>query len=162
RRETEWLSRKAAARTRKASSRIEDAAKRREELAELKYRNAAAGSVGIDFAGTGRQTRKLLSAAGLSNALGGKGLFSWLGLTLSPRDKLGLLGGNGSGKSTLLRVLSGEVTPDAGSVMHADGLRVVVFEQGRASLDPNLSLRRALCPNGDTVVIDGKPQHVMA
>ncbi|MFO0843023.1 MAG: ATP-binding cassette domain-containing protein, partial [Gemmataceae bacterium] len=38
RRETEWLGRKAAARTRKAASRIEDAANRREELAELKYR----------------------------------------------------------------------------------------------------------------------------
>ena len=51
RRETEWLGRKAAARTRKAGSRIEDAAQRREELAELQYRNAAAGAAGIDFVG---------------------------------------------------------------------------------------------------------------
>ena len=162
RRETEWLSRKAAARTRKASSRIEDAANRRDELAELKYRNAAGGAAGIDFAGTGRQTRKLLTASGIAKAMGGKPLFANLDLNLSPGDKLGLLGANGSGKSTLLRVLAGELEPDAGAVTRAEGLRVVVFEQGRASLDPNLTLRRALCPNGDTVVIDGKPQHVMA
>ena len=62
RRETEWLGRKAAARTRKAGSRIEDADRRREELGELKYRNAAAGAAGIDFVATGRQTRKLLTA----------------------------------------------------------------------------------------------------
>src|SRR6266700_921438 len=43
RRETEWLGRKAAARTRKAVSRIEAAGRRREELAELNYRTAATG-----------------------------------------------------------------------------------------------------------------------
>ena len=58
---------------------------------------------------------------------------------LTPGTKLGLLGPNGSGKSTLLRVLAGESAPDAGTVTRADGLRVVVFEQGRASLDPTLT-----------------------
>src|SRR5439155_13944360 len=48
RRETEWLGRKAAARTRKASSRIDDAMQRREELAELEYCNASTGAAGID------------------------------------------------------------------------------------------------------------------
>jgi ATP-binding cassette subfamily F protein uup len=162
RRETEWLGRKAAARTRKASSRIEDAAKRREELEELKQRNAAAGAAGIDFAGTGRQTRKLLTASGIAKAMGGRPLFSGLDVALSPGSKLGLLGPNGSGKSTLLRVLAGQIAPEAGTVTHADSLRVVVFEQGRTELDPTLSLRKALCPHGDTVVIDGRSQHVMA
>jgi ATP-binding cassette subfamily F protein uup len=162
RRETEWLGRKAAARTRKASSRIEDAARRREELEELKYRNAAAGTATIDFVATGRQTRKLLAAAGIAKSLGGRLLFSGLDLTLSPGSKLGLLGPNGSGKSTLLRVLGGELSPDAGTVTLADGLRIVLFEQGRATLDPAATLRRALCPNGDTVMIAGRSQHVVA
>ncbi|MFO0928158.1 MAG: ABC-F family ATP-binding cassette domain-containing protein [Gemmataceae bacterium] len=162
RRETEWLGRKAAARTRKASSRIEDAARRRDELAELKYRNAAAGAAGIDFVATGRQTRKLLAAEGVSKALGGKPLFAGVDLTLAPGSKVGLLGANGSGKSTLLRVLAGDIAADTGTVTRADGLRVVTFEQGRAALDPNVSLRRALCPNGDTVTVNGQPQHVMA
>lgn len=162
RRETEWLGRKAAARTRKASSRIEDAARRREELEELKYRNAAAGAAAFDFAATGRQTRKLLAAAGIAKSLGGRPLFSGLDLTLCPGSKLGLLGPNGSGKSTLLRVLGGELAPDTGTVTLADGLRIVLFEQGRASLDPAVTLRRALCPNGDTVMNAGRPQHVVA
>src|SRR5204863_1240251 len=66
RRETEWLGRKESAQRRKSSSRIEEAAKRRAELAELKYRNAAAGAAGIDFVGTGRQSKKLLAAEGIS------------------------------------------------------------------------------------------------
>src|SRR5207245_4488460 len=44
----------------------------------------------------------------------------------------------------------------------ADGLRVVMFEQGRAALDPAVTLRRALCPNGDMVVCNGRTLHVAA
>jgi ABC transport system ATP-binding/permease protein len=162
RRETEWLGRKAAARTRKAASRIDDASQRREELAELKFRNATAASAGIDFVATGRQTRKLLNATGIAKALGGQPLFSGLDLLLSPGTKLGLLGPNGSGKSSLLRVLAGAIGPDSGTITRADGLRTVMFEQGRAALDPAILLRRALCPNGDTVLVQGRPMHVVA
>jgi ATP-binding cassette subfamily F protein uup len=162
RRETEWLGRKAAARTRKAGFRIDEAGRRREELEELKYRNAAAGTAGIDFVATGRQTRKLLTGVGLAKSLGGRALFAGLDLTLSPGTKLGLLGPNGSGKSTLLRVLSGEAVPDAGTVARAEGLRTVLFEQGRTALDPTRALRQALCPNGDTVQYRDRSLHVAA
>lgn len=162
RRETEWLGRKAAARTRKAGSRIDAAARRREELAELKYRNAATGAAGIDFVATGRQSRKLLTAQTIAKALGGRSLFSNLDVTLTPGTKLGLLGPNGSGKSTLLRVLAEEIVPDAGTITRAEGLRAVMFEQGRTNLDQSATLRRALCPNGDIVMYRERPMHVAA
>src|SRR5262245_26095722 len=146
RRETEWLGRKAAARTRKAGFRIEEAGRLREELEELKYRNAAAGTAGIDFVATGRQSRKLLTAVGIAKSLGGRALFAGLDLALSPGTRLGLLGPNGSGKSTLLHVLAGEVAADLGTITRAEGLQVVMFEQGRATLDPGATLRKALCP----------------
>ena len=162
RRETEWLGRKAAARTRKAGFRIDAAGRRREELEELKYRNAAAGAAAIDFVATGRQTRKLLMAEGLAKSLGGRSLFAGLDVMLTPGTKLGLLGPNGSGKSSFLRVLAGEIDPDAGTIGKADGLRTVMFEQGRAALDPSVTLRRALCPNGDTVICRDRSLHVAA
>lgn len=165
RRETEWLGHKARARTRKASSRIEAAADRREKLAELKFRNAAAGSAGIDFVATGRQTRKLLTATGISKSVGDdqkRPLFANLDLILSPGTKLGLLGPNGSGKSTLMRVLSGEQDPDTGSIVRAVGLQMIMFEQGRTALDPTSTLKDALCPNGETVQYRGGPMHVAA
>lgn len=162
RRETEWLGRKESAQRRKSASRIEDAARRREELAELKYRNAAAGAANIDFVATGRQSRKQLTAAGIAKSLGGRPLFANLDLSLTPGAKLGLLGANGSGKSTLLRVIAGEVAPDSGTISRADGLRVVMFEQGRSALDLSVPLRKALCPNGDTVAYRDRRLHVVA
>jgi ABC transport system ATP-binding/permease protein len=162
RRETEWLGRKESAQRRKAASRIDEAASRRAELAELKYRNAAAGAAGIDFVATGRQTRKLLTGAGIAKSLGGRPLFANLDLAITPGTKLGLLGPNGSGKSTLLRVLAGEMALDGGTISRADGLQAIMFEQGRAALDGSAPLRKALCPNGDTVVYRNRRLHVAA
>jgi ABC transport system ATP-binding/permease protein len=160
RKETEWLGRSESAQRRKSKSRIAEAAARREELADLKYRNAAGGAAGIDFASTGRATRKLLTATGISRSIAGRPLFAGLDLMLSPGTKIGLLGPNGSGKSTLLRVLAGEADTDTGTIARADGLRVVMFEQGRAALDPNVPLRKALAPTGDTVWFNGQTLHV--
>jgi ATP-binding cassette subfamily F protein uup len=162
RRESEWLARKESAQRSKSASRIEDAAQRREQLEELKQRNAATGAAGIDFVATGRQTRKLLTATGIAKALGGRTLFADLDVALAPGTKVGLLGPNGSGKSTLLRVLAEEVPPDAGTILRAEGLRTVLFEQGRAALGPTATLRRALCPNGDTVVYRNRSLHVVS
>lgn len=162
RRETEWLGRKAAARTRKAGFRIEEAGRRREELAELKYRTSAGGAAGIDFVATGRQTRKLITATGISKSLGGRPLFAGLDLLLSPGTKLGILGPNGCGKSTFLRVLSGELAPDTGTIVRADGLQMVLFEQGRTALNPAHTLRQALSPNSDMVKYRDSSLHVAA
>ena len=162
RRETEWLGRKESAQRKKSRSRIGEAADRRAELAELNFRTQAAGAAGIDFAATGRQSKKLLTATGVGKSLGGRALFSGLDIALSPGIKLGLQGPNGGGKSTLLKVLAGQLAPDAGTVVRAEALRTVVFEQGRAALDLSIPLRRALSANGDTVVFNGQPMHVAA
>jgi ABC transport system ATP-binding/permease protein len=162
RRDTEWLGRKESAQRSKSSARIQEAARQRAELAELKARNSAGGAAGIDFVATGRQTRKLLTAKGLSKSLGGRPLFRDLDLALTPGVKLALLGANGSGKSTLLRVLSDAIQPDTGTITKAEGLRTVMFEQGRAGLNLAVPLRKALCPNGDTVLYRERPLHVAA
>ena len=143
RRETEWLGRKESAQRSKSAARIDDAARRREELAELKYRNAAAGAAGIDFVATGRRTRKLLTATGVAKAMGGRPLFAGLDLMLAPATKVGILGPNGSGKSTLLRVLGGVLASDTGTVTRADGLRTSSSNRaGRRSTLPPPCVRR--------------------
>ena len=162
RREVEWLRRGAKARTTKAKGRINEAGRMMDDLAELRTRNTAgqARRLEIDFNATGRQTRKLLTAKGVAKSVGGRELFTGIDLTLAPGTKLGLLGPNGSGKSTLIRILAGQIEPDAGQVVRAEGLRVILFDQNRRQLDTSVTLRQALSPGSDTVVYRDKPVHV--
>ncbi len=160
RRETEWLRRGPKARTTKAHARIEAAAGLQEELSALKGRNRMTRRVEIEFGSTGRQTRKLIRARGIGKSLGGRLLFHDLDITLGPGMCLGLAGPNGCGKSTLMSVLAGRMKPDAGEVIHADGLRCAFFDQKRQELDKNLTLRRALAPEGDSVRWQGRMIHV--
>jgi ATP-binding cassette subfamily F protein uup len=160
RRELEWLKRGAQARSTKAKGRIQQAGKLVGQLAELKTRNAVTGSAQLDFVGSERQTRKLLSAEKVSKALGGRTLFRNVGFVLGPGTKLGLLGPNGAGKSTLIRLMTGELQPDTGTIKRADGLKVVVFDQSRAALDLNQTLKTALSPAGESVMFRGEPIHV--
>jgi ATP-binding cassette subfamily F protein uup len=73
--------------------------------------------------------------------------------------RVGLVGPNGSGKTTLLRLLQGDLAPTGGEIRRADWLRIVYFDQTR-TLDPDVTLRRALAPDGDSVVYRDRVIHV--
>jgi len=158
-----WLGRRAKARRTKSQARIEDSAERRAELADLAERNqaAAGGSAGIDFTASGRRTRKLISAEGVSKSLGGRLLFRNLDLEVVPGECIGLMGPNGSGKTTLLRILTGELAPDAGAVRVADPTpRVVTMSQTRAEFPKGALLQDAISPLGDKVRFRDSEMHV--
>jgi len=159
--EVEWLRRGPKARTTKAKARIDTAHEFIGELAEVSARQRTAQRVGIDFTASERKTKRLVEAEGLAGSIGGKQLFSGLDFVLGPKMRLGLVGPNGSGKTTLMRILMGDLAPSAGTMKHADLLKIVYFAQNRAEkLDPALPLRRALCPHGDSVMYQGRPIHV--
>ena len=161
RREVEWLRRGPKARTTKAKARIQNAERLIGELAESRDRSRSGeASVGLELAGSQRKTKRLWECRGLAKSLGGRRLISGLDLFLGPGTRLGVLGPNGSGKTTLLRLLIGELAPDAGEILQADQLRVAYFEQNRESLDPNVSLQRALAPEGDSVIYRDRSLHV--
>jgi ATP-binding cassette subfamily F protein uup len=163
RREIAWLRRGAKARSTKAQGRIKEAGRLIEELADARARTASvAAAAGIELPASERRTRRLVAARGLTKSLGGRLLIRDLDLVIGPRTRVGVIGENGSGKTTLLGLLAGTLAPDAGRVEHAEGLRIARFEQGRAALDPAISLRRALAPEGDTLQIQGRPVHVAA
>ena len=167
RREVEWLRRGPKARATKAKYRIDEAYKLTDELAEIKARNRSLTNVQIDFEATGRKTKKLLEGIGIAKSYGGRTLFRELDIILSPGSRLGLLGRNGCGKSTLMKILVGAVggsgvVPDAGVVKAADNIKIVSFDQNRATIDPTLTLRRALAPDGDSIVYNGRSLHVVS
>jgi ATP-binding cassette subfamily F protein uup len=162
-REVEWLSRGPKARGTKAQGRIQEAARLQAELDELRAR-AAGGSVELDFAASGRKSKRLLVARDLGVRVEpeGRWLVRGLDLLLRPGLRLGLVGPNGSGKTTLLRTLAGERPPQQGRVRVAEHLQRVYFDQQREQLDPDVTLRRALAPAGDAVIHQGRSVHVVS
>jgi ATP-binding cassette subfamily F protein uup len=161
RREVEWLRRGPKARSTKAKARIDAAGHMIDELQEVESRREQAAA-GIDFTSTGRRSKQLIVATQLSFSLGGKPIVTDLDLRLGPGQRLGLLGPNGSGKTTLLKLLAGQLKPQRGTVVHADKLRIVAFEQHRESLDPQATLRRSLAPAGDAVVYQDRSVHIVS
>ena len=166
RRETEWLRRGPKARATKAKYRIDEAYKLQDDLAEIRTRNRASSKVQINFDATGRKTKNLLVAKGIAKSFGEQALFAGLDITLSPGSRLGLLGRNGCGKSTLMRVLASAADSsteiDSGEIKVADNVQIVSFEQNREAIDPTITLRRALAPEGDAVVYRDRSLHVVS
>jgi ATP-binding cassette subfamily F protein uup len=159
RREVEWLRRGPKARTTKSKSRIQNAEGLIGELADSRSRSNTS-TAKIDFTASERRTKRLWLVKGLRKSMGDKLLVADLDILLTPGSRLGILGPNGSGKTTLLRTITGELEPDAGTIEKAEKLRIVYFEQNRESLDPTLTLKRALAPEGDQVVYRDRTLHV--
>jgi ABC transport system ATP-binding/permease protein len=156
--EIEWLRRGAKARTRKSKARIDKAGELMEELADLNTRSRS-GSAQIDFSATDRKTKRLIELQNVAYEIGGRRLFQGLNFIITAGLRVGLVGPNGSGKTTLLRLLRGEVAATAGEIRRAEKLRIVYFDQ-RRELDPNVTLRRALAPEGDSVLYQDRVTHV--
>ncbi|MBI3477402.1 MAG: ABC-F family ATP-binding cassette domain-containing protein [Acidobacteria bacterium] len=156
--EIEWLRRGAKARTRKSKARIGKANELIGELADLNARTRTA-TAQIDFSATDRKTKRLIELEDLAYQIGDRTLFEDLNFILTAGARVGLVGPNASGKTTLLRLLRGELTPSSGQIRSADWLRIVYFDQTR-QLDSNVTLRRALAPDGDSVVYQDRVIHV--
>jgi len=159
RREVEWLRRGPKARTTKSQARIQEAGRLIDELASVQSRQERRVA-GIDFNATDRRTKRLVVAEHVAKRFGTRRVLDDVNVVLTPGTRLGLLGPNGSGKSTLIRLLTGELAPDAGRVAHADGLRIALLDQHRTRIDPQITLQRALAPEGDQVVFGGRAIHV--
>jgi len=169
--EVEWLRRGPKARATKSKARIDSANELIGQLKDMDSRTVVS-SAGIDFEASMRKTKRLVEFNHIScdvpggespdepgKMLPARRLFTDLDFVLTAGMKVGLVGPNGSGKTTLLRLLRGEMEPVEGSIRCADALRMVYFSQMR-ELDESLTLRRALAPEGDSVIHQGRVVHV--
>jgi ATP-binding cassette subfamily F protein uup len=156
--EIDWLRRGAKARTRKSKARIGKANELMGELADLNARTRTA-TAQVDFSASERKTKRLIELENVSYQVGERTLFAGLNFIVSAGRRVGLVGPNGSGKTTLLKLLRGELSPSGGEIRRAEWLRMVYFDQTR-ELDSDLTLRRALAPDGDSVIYQDRVIHV--
>lgn len=71
----------------------------------------------------------LLSLQEVRIAFGGPELLDGVDLHLERGERVCLVGRNGAGKSTLMQIISGVISPDAGSVIREQGIRISSLSQ---------------------------------
>jgi len=77
----------------------------------------------------------VIEVEGLKKHMGDKQLIEDLTFALPPGGIVGVIGPNGAGKTTLFRMLTGQETPDAGTVSYGDTVKLSYVDQSRDALD---------------------------
>ena len=78
---------------------------------------------------------KVIDVENLAKHMGEKQLIEDLSFSLPPGGIVGVIGPNGAGKTTLFRMLTGQETPDAGTVSYGDTVQLAYVDQSRDALD---------------------------
>jgi ATP-binding cassette subfamily F protein uup len=101
-------------------------------------------------------------ARGIAKSYGERPIVDTLTLRVMRGDRLGIVGANGAGKSTLIKLLTGEIAPDTGDIVLGTNLKPVILDQGRAGLEPGMTVTDVLTGGrGDSVTVNGRPRHVI-
>ena len=88
-------------------------------------------------------------------------IISDLSTTILKGDRIGILGPNGSGKTTLLRILLGVLSPKSGTIRLGVNLEISYFDQLLEQLDENKTAIEYIGDGTDTVLVNGRPRHII-
>ena len=139
--------------------------RRLKELGQLKSQLKSAtgpqGDVAISVAEADKSAKRVIDMKGVSFGYGERPIVTDLDLRIMRGERLALIGPNGSGKTTLLKLMTGQLSPDSGTVRLGENLEPLVIDQRRETLDPDMSLRDAMGEGSESVIVGGSPVHVM-
>jgi len=79
----------------------------------------------------------VVEARGLKKSYGDNVLIDGLDFTLPRGGIVGVIGPNGAGKTTLFRMITGQETPDGGTLKVGETVKVGYVDQSRESLNPD-------------------------
>ncbi|THF53884.1 energy-dependent translational throttle protein EttA [Allorhizobium terrae] len=129
-REQEWIASSPKARQAKSKARI----KSYEQLVEAAEKQRP-GDAQIIIPVSERLGQVVIELDGISKSYGDRLLIDNLSLKLPPGGIVGVIGPNGAGKTTLFRMITGQETPDTGSVKIGDTVHLGYVDQSRDALD---------------------------
>jgi ABC transport system ATP-binding/permease protein len=128
RRELEWLSRGAKARSTKQKARIG-------RVVELRDREQVATNGRVEISATSRRLgKKVVELEAVSKAYEDRIILQDFTYEFNPGDRVGIVGGNGIGKSTLLDIITGRTPPDTGKVEIGSTVHIGYFDQYSSEL----------------------------
>ncbi|TNF17749.1 MAG: energy-dependent translational throttle protein EttA [Rhodobacteraceae bacterium] len=145
-RELEWMRQGAKARQAKSKARIQAY----EQMAGQSEREKIAYAQ-IVIPNGPRLGSKVIEVEGLRKAMGDRLLIEDLSFSLPPGGIVGVIGPNGAGKSTLFRMLTGQETPDAGTIEYGDTVQLSYVDQSRDDLNPGDTVWEAITGGAEII-----------
>ena len=131
-REVDWIRASPKARQAKSKARINAY----DELLN-KAANEGINTAQIQIPPGPRLGGVVIEADGLKKGFGDKLLFDGLSFKLPPGGIVGVIGPNGAGKTTLFRMLTGQDSPDEGTLRIGETVKLGYVDQSREDLNPN-------------------------
>jgi ATP-binding cassette ChvD family protein len=95
----------------------------------------------------------VIEAEELSKGFDDKVLMENVNFRLPPGGIVGIIGPNGAGKTTLFRMITGQETPDSGSLKIGSTVELGYVDQSRDSLNDDLSVYQEISEGHDTLEI---------
>ncbi|MCT4780628.1 MULTISPECIES: ABC-F family ATP-binding cassette domain-containing protein [Exiguobacterium] len=93
----------------------------------------------------------LLKVDQLKKEFADKIVFEDVTFSVSPGDRIGIIGVNGTGKSTLLHILAGQETADSGELHHPNDYRIRLLSQSTAYPEDQTVMQVLLSGNTPTI-----------
>jgi ABC transport system ATP-binding/permease protein len=157
-REEVWVRQGVKARRTRNEGRVRSLLQMREARAQ---RQTQTGLARLKIQEAERGGRIVVEAENIHFAYENKIIIKAFSTVIIRGDKVGIIGPNGSGKTTLLKILLGELAIREGRIRLGTGIQVAYFDQLRAELDENKTLKDNIASGNDTVFIDGSPRHIV-
>jgi len=157
--ETEWLHKGVTARRRRNQGRLRRLQQLRQERREQVKK---IGSVDLEIKEAAVRSKLVMEAKHISKSFGTREIVKDFSLRVLKGNRIGIVGPNGSGKTTLIKLLTQNLAPDTGFVRLGKNLEMAYFDQNREMLDPEKTLWRTLCGEGDHIYVRGHYRHVIA
>ena len=148
--ELEWIKSSPKARQAKSKARI----KAFDELVE-KNADRSPGKAQIMIQPPERLGGKVIELDDVSKSYDGKALFEGLTFNLPPGGIVGVIGPNGAGKTTLFKIITGQETPDNGTVTLGETVQLGYVDQSRDALTSDNNVWQEVS-GGDEIFYFGK------
>lgn len=151
-REREWIGASPKARQAKSKARI----KSYDELLRRNEERQTVTNAQIVIPPGPRLGDNVIKVEGLNKGYGDRLLIEDLSFSLPPGGIVGIIGPNGAGKTTLFRMITGQETPDSGSITVGETVKLGYVDQSRDALDPNKTVWEEISGGADVIYLGKK------